>query len=241
MIDIDSILRFLGQMIAVGGGAATIAYLIFQWLGKKSIDSYFVNRLEEHKHDLDKQLESYRYEVNSLFNRITKIHEKEFEVLPLAWSNLQEIVGKAAHLTSLVQTYPDFKGMPRLDVEDFVKDLPFTESQKIRLLATDDISKEYIELDFWYKLREAQNILSTSHNYLIYNKIFLSRDLFDKFSSIDSILNEVLLDKEFGGERSTPEFRREATKRIKDNMDKIKPLIEGIEELVQSRLHYPDA
>lgn len=112
MIDTDSILRFLGQMITVGGGAAAIAYLIFQRLGKKSIDNYFEKRLQDHKHELIKQLETYRYEISALFNRITKIHEKEFEVLPLAWANLQKTVGKVAELTSFFKTYPDFRNMP---------------------------------------------------------------------------------------------------------------------------------
>lgn len=119
--------------------------------------------------------------------------------------------------------------------------MPFPEHQRIKLLTSDDISKDYIELDFWYSLREAQKTLNKAHNYLIYNKIFLSADLFDKFTETDLLMKDVLLDKEMGKENTTAEFRRDATIRIRENMQKIKPLLSEIEELVQKRLHYPDA
>ncbi|MEO7859093.1 MAG: hypothetical protein ABIU05_01415 [Nitrospirales bacterium] len=35
----DSILKFLGEVIAYGGGAAVVAYILFQYLGQKWIQT----------------------------------------------------------------------------------------------------------------------------------------------------------------------------------------------------------
>ena len=56
-----------------------------------------------------------------LFNRVTKIHENEFEVLPKAWELLQTALGQIGHMASLLQTYPDFKWMAEAELEEFTK------------------------------------------------------------------------------------------------------------------------
>lgn len=81
---LEAILKFIGNAVAIGGSAAAFAYAIFVWLGKKWLEERFARRLEDYKHKQNQELEHYRYQINALFNRITKIHEKEIEVLPTA-------------------------------------------------------------------------------------------------------------------------------------------------------------
>ena len=98
-----AILQFIGKVIAYGGGAAAVAHALFTFLGKKWIE-----------HKLNKELEQVRYRINTLFSRVTKIHEKEFEVLPEAWYKMQDALGRISHFTSLFQQYPDLTQLPHL-------------------------------------------------------------------------------------------------------------------------------
>lgn len=72
--------------VVVFGG---LAFLGFRWLLRKWLDNHFAQQLEEFKREQSELLEEYRLEINSEFNRISKIHEKEFEVLPEIWGRIQ--------------------------------------------------------------------------------------------------------------------------------------------------------
>ena len=45
----EAILKFIGQIVAYGGGGAVIAYGLFVFLGKKKIENKFFQQLEEYK------------------------------------------------------------------------------------------------------------------------------------------------------------------------------------------------
>jgi hypothetical protein len=70
-----------------------VAYKAFQKFGEKWLDARFAERLEKLKHEQTKEIEGTRRKVPWEFSRISKIHEKEFEVLPKAWLMLQEARG----------------------------------------------------------------------------------------------------------------------------------------------------
>ena len=84
------IFEFIGKLVAYGGGIVVIAYGIFILLGKKWIESIFQKNLEIYKRTQNQELENFKYKINSLFSRVSKIHEKEFEVLPEIWSRLHD-------------------------------------------------------------------------------------------------------------------------------------------------------
>ena len=85
----ENIYKFIVEVILAGGGGALVAYGIFTYFGRSWLDNKFSKGLENFKHQQNLQMEQYRFEINSLFNRISKIHEKEFEVLPELWFKLQ--------------------------------------------------------------------------------------------------------------------------------------------------------
>jgi hypothetical protein len=116
----DKIFSFLGQVIIFGGGSVGVAYLVFTYLGKKWIDNKFEKRLTKFDHELNLQIEQYKFEINSLFNRISKIHEKEFEVLPTMWLKLVEAMGKVSQLTDPSQQYPELNKMSKAEIEELL-------------------------------------------------------------------------------------------------------------------------
>jgi hypothetical protein len=225
-------------VITVGGGAAVIAYGTFTWLGKKWLEGKFAERLEAFKHQQDLQLEQYRYEINALFSRVTKIHEKEFEVLPTAWSKLQDGLGRVAQFTSPLQTYPDLNHMNEAQVEESLAKSDLTESQKEEIRHAVDKNQAYIKTIFWYDLNDAKKYVADFHNYLLYNKIFLSRALFESFTKFDKMLSNALEEREIM-ERSRNYIP--ASKTFMKVRDEVLSTIEDLETQIQQRLHYTEA
>ena len=166
-MELNDLFKFIGQVVLYGGGSAAIAFLLFSLLGKNLIESWF-----------SKNLKSYEYQINSLFNRVTKIHEKEFEVLPQAWGKLQDALSQVGQIASPLQSYPDFKWMSETEFQEFLETTKLRKHEKEELVAAPDRNKFYQEKIFWHELHDARSRINNLHNFLIYNKIFLSKDLF---------------------------------------------------------------
>ena len=234
----EATVGFILKLIAYAGGSVAVAYAVFMWLGKRLLDSWFSQRLESQKHDLNRELEHYKYKINSLFNRITKIHDKEFEVLPTAWQKLIDALSHVSVLISPLQTYPDFNLMKENQIKEFLKSSKLREYEKEELLQAKDKVDYYKESIFWHRFNDAQSCVYDLHNYLSYNKMFLSSDLCEKFKEMDDSLYKALSDAEWSKRDEDRKLIREAYKKVKE---KAEPLLDEIEKLVQKRLHYEEA
>ncbi len=121
-------------MITAGGGGAVVAYSLFKHLGKSWLDKHFKEKLEELKHTHQQEIEILKHEINSLYSRVSKIHQKEFEVLPAAWFKLNELHGTVLiALDRTLKSYPDFEHMPEGRFEEFLSTSRLTENQKHEL------------------------------------------------------------------------------------------------------------
>lgn len=129
----DEILKFIGKLVVYGGGTVAIAYFAFVFLGKKWIENKFSQSLQKYKHEKNKELEEVRYKINSLFNRVTKIHEKEFEVLPHAWGLLHNAIAALTRFTSMLKQYPNLDLMTAPQLDELLKDSFLYEYQKEEL------------------------------------------------------------------------------------------------------------
>src|SRR5215510_4277659 len=103
----DEVLRFFAQMLVSAGGAAAVAYLLFQWLGKKWIENKFAQRLDQLRHQQALELQRLRVEIDAMLSGALKLQEKEFSVLPEAWAKLHEAHGLVSWIVSPMQEYPD--------------------------------------------------------------------------------------------------------------------------------------
>lgn len=233
----EAILQFLGRVLAYGGGGAAAAYLFFTFLGKKWIDSRFAERLETTKLELNKELEETRYRINSLFNRVTKIHEKEFEVLPEAWHKMQNALGRISSFTSLFQQYPDINRMSPQELQEFLAKSIIYEYEKQELLQAGDKLSYYQDKMFWHELRAVEEAFFDFHNYIVTNQIFLSLDLQEQFTKADDIMLSAIVERKVGHEAGDKQMWYKAYKKIKEE---INPIRDTIEKLVQIRLHYHD-
>jgi uncharacterized protein YajQ (UPF0234 family) len=234
----SEIMDFILKILAYGGGGAGVAYLIFMFLGKKWIENKFSERLEAYKHAQNRELEKFKYEINRLFSRVTKIHEKEFEVLPQAWIKMQDALGQISQLTSLYQEYPDLNRINKSELDDFLSNSELKDFEKQELKNSTDKTAYFQELSFWYKLREVEKFFFDFHNYIVRNRIFLDKSLQERFTKIDDIMWSTIVDRKVGHKAKDHKMWVEAHKKIRDEIDPIK---NEVEDLVQKRLHYYEA
>jgi len=102
-------------MLAFGGGSAVIAYVVFQYIGKKWIENKFAERLDLLRHQHALELQRLRVEIDALLSGAIKLQEKEFLVLPDAWAKLDEAHGLVAWLVSPSQQYANVDRMNLLN------------------------------------------------------------------------------------------------------------------------------
>jgi len=133
----DPIWTWIFQTLIASG----VAVGVLVWLGRQWIENQFSKRLEAYKATQAQELEKYKAKVAALFNRITKIHEKEFEVLPVAWSMLQDAIGFVNKIAAPMQTYPDLRFVDQLRFEEFLNNCGWTESDKNKLRCCDPVQR----------------------------------------------------------------------------------------------------
>jgi hypothetical protein len=111
LMTLSDILAAAWKVILPGATAASVSFALAKKYGEKWLDARFSARLELLKHEQTKEIESMRQRVQWEFSRISKIHEKEFEVLPAAWLMLHEAHGRTANLVGRLKQYPDLDSM----------------------------------------------------------------------------------------------------------------------------------
>ncbi len=230
----DVLFRFLGRIAAYGGGAAVIAYLLFQYLGKQWIENKFAQRLEEHKHQQAIELQRLRVEIDSLLSGALKIQEREFQSLPEAWHKLDEAHGLVRWLVSPGQEYPNLDKLSPEELEEFLQGTKFTETQRGRIRSARSRLKEYEEIEFWHRLHRVKHSVSDLQSFVARNGIFFPATLKAKFNEICDLLWSALISKEVGYEAKDYKMQNEGWKEIEE---KAEPLYKAIEAEVQSRLH----
>ncbi|MBI5469443.1 MAG: hypothetical protein HY891_09960 [Deltaproteobacteria bacterium] len=234
----ETFFEFVGNIVLYGGSAAVIAFGLFVFLGKKWIENKFATKLEEYKSAQNRELEDFRYKINTLFNRVVKIHEKEYEVLPEAWAKLHDAKDYISGLVNLFQTYPDFSRLKEAEIKSILRDYKWKDHQIDELIGADDKNKHFQDRIFWQRLGEARLKFSDFHCYIVRNRIFLSEELKEQFNKADELMWDVLATREVGEEAKDYKMIRESYKKLKENVDLI---IIAIEKLVQKRLRYDEA
>ncbi|MFA4835768.1 MAG: hypothetical protein WC749_06860 [Dehalococcoidia bacterium] len=226
-----------GQIAIFGVGATVIAYGALKWFGQKWFEHQFAQRLESFKREQSELLESYRYQINARFNRITKIHEKEFEVLPEAWHKLQDSYAYLASVASPLQQWPDLNHYSTEQMESFLKQCELLDFQMEELRKTSDKLAYYREKAYWIRLAVAREKFQEFRNFLRYNKIFLSRDLFDLFTKIESAMIKAEVELEYPDDKPWAS----GSKVFTTLTDTVNKLLEQLEDAVQKRLHFDKA
>ena len=235
MLNSNIIFEYLGKFILYGGGSVAIAYVLFMFMGKKWIENKFKENLQELKHGHSKELEDLKFKINTHLDRASRIHEKEFEVLPEAWNKLHDTLLGLKSLTAVFQQYPDFDNMTESQLSDYLLDSQLHEHEKDQLKIVPDKLKYYRKVIFWHNYSEVRSLFYEFHKYIQRNRIFLRDDLKEQFSIIDKLMWHTLIDREASHETDDFKLWNKTYKTIYEETDSI---VNQIEALVQDRLQY---
>jgi len=185
------------------------------------------------KHEHAKEIERLKLEINTLLSRVTKLHEREFTVVPEAWARLQEALWQLQSFVSVFQSYPDLERMPQERFEEFLESSKLLNSEKNQIRESCEKNKIYQEIIFWYDLREVRNRYAEFHRYLEKNCLFMPPDLRKAFSDIDNKMWDVLQKREIG--KQIEDFPKwvEASRQMRGE---IGPDLKRLEDTVQKKL-----
>jgi hypothetical protein len=239
---VEYVAKLAAGIAAAGGGGALVAYGLFKYFGKAWLDQHFKTKLEELRHAQQQEIELLKHEINSLFSRVSKIHEKEFEILPAAWLKLNELHGTVMLALDLtMKPYPDFRQMPDDQFEEFLGTCRLTEYQQnaLRKMEPSRRHQYFSESMAGIYLDDANEKLRLFKNYLIEYSIFMTDDLRDKFNSAHQALSNATINYSVGKGAKNWEMESSGQKAMLD--DRLKQMIADVESAVQKRLHYHDA
>jgi hypothetical protein len=167
MLDIlQQIAAAIGAIIVGGGVITGLALGLFKLFGEKWIRAKFAERLEAFRHDQQKEIEHLRFEINKLFDRTTKLHQREFDVLPRAWSLLVKSYHSVSALVAPYQSYPDLSQMSDGEFRDFLEKSELDRWQKEELQKSLDKNKYYQDAVVWPRLANARKVSRKSTIYL---------------------------------------------------------------------------
>jgi hypothetical protein len=229
----NEVTQFFLQLLAYGGGSATIAFLIFRFLGKTWIESKFSQRLEQFKHQQALEIQRLRIEIDSTLSGVLKIQEKEFQTLPEAWSKLDEAFSWLSSVSSPMRTYPDLDRMSGPELDEFLGNTELLETQKDQVRAAERKVKKYSEIIFWHHLHKVNITHSELHMYVVRNGILFPEHIKKKFESIIQEMRSAIGALKIGKESEDYRMQHEAWEKVQRD---INPMFDAIGAEINIRL-----
>jgi hypothetical protein len=230
---IQNFLTAAGALILGGGTLVTIAYGFFKLFGEKWLHTKFEERLAAHRHAQQKELEELRFRINALFDRKTKLHQREYEVVPEAWSRLVDAHNEVAAFTSFLQSYADVGKMSEAQLVEFLSSSPLQNWEREELKASADKNKYYQRALFGHRYYQCREKYREAHVYVLKNSIFMPNDIRRDFNQLDGLLWGALNEHHINEVHDIHPRERSGVNALRDQGN---ILLASIEEKIQKQL-----
>lgn len=233
--------QFIGTIVIAGGGISLIVYQFFKHLATKWLDSKFKERLQSLKHEHERELEQLRFKISALLDRTVKLHQREFDVLPEAWSKLNDAFWTTRSLVFLLKEIPDIERMPPAQREEFISKCGLHEWEKTELRETSKKNDYYFEHISWHNLHDAQTKARDAYVFTLKNGIFIGSEIRQKFDIVYDLIKKALFEEqEKQEEQMNQELKRQGIPVQRDDIKKFNSegdgLMKDLEGLVHERL-----
>ncbi|SRR5579871_2090042 len=230
---VEQVLTALGGLAAVVIAIAAACFGLFRVFGERWMAAKFDEKLAAYRHEQQKELEQLRFKISSLLDRTTKLHQREFEVLPEAWAKLVYAYSATIALTSPVQSYPDLDRMTPAHLTEFLEKSPLASWERNELSQASKKTDYYSDHIFWHRLNEARSYCRESYAYLRRHGIFVQAEIKEKFSTLDDLVWNALGEHEINAQmKLIPRI----TERGNELRSKGEALLKDLETIVQGRL-----
>ncbi|URI15959.1 hypothetical protein [Brevundimonas albigilva] len=194
-MDWDAIFEWIGRFAVVltfVGGFAV-------WFGKTYVDKWLTKRfqgqMDDLKHVQAQEIERLRAKIAGSLDRATKLHQREFEVLPKAWDLLATALGSATRVTARFQpAIANPSNATPEGLEILLAKTPFDEEQKQAVRNAKRFDKETVfhDLMMRYAFADAEREAQEFHNYTIQFGIFIEPSIRVRLSRVSSELRSGL-------------------------------------------------
>lgn len=235
----DAIFAWIGKAIVFLAPVGFIAV----GFGKTYIDKWLTRRfqgqLDNLKHVQAQEIERLRAKIAGMLDRATKLHQHEFEVLPLVWDKLTTMMGSAVAVVSLWQEYAPVGRMTPQELEAVLDQTSFADHEKAELRGLehgkrDALFARYRDRD---RLQTAFNDRADFHNTVIQRGIFIEPPLRKKLIELSVLIVAALYQQQ---DFNDPENDQPKTRARSENADNVrvkgKALVDEIEAVISDRL-----
>ncbi|EGE58393.1 UNVERIFIED_ORG: hypothetical protein GGI65_001956 [Rhizobium esperanzae] len=227
---IVAFLATFGLTLAVVVAAAWAA---FRWFGQKWIESKFAKGLEEYKAGQAQELEKLKHKINSAFDRITRLHNREFEVLPDLWGKLVEAKLWAGAYVSVMQSYANVEHLGEDALREFLDGTNFAEWQKREIMTARNKQDQYVKTYRRYRYADVQDKLREFDLSFSKNGIFLNKELKEMMRKMLDIIHHAVVEHKVNEEENVRPRVRDASKTFENEGE---TLFLKIEKGVSDRL-----
>jgi hypothetical protein len=223
--------QLLLALLTAGGGGAVVALGVARVFGEKWLDSKFGARLQDLRHEHERQMESLRLESSRSLDRATRLSEREFEVSAEAWALVFDAyVFTFFALPGARFGVPDFSRLSDDVARRVLKSSSWDDWEIEELLAKPqtDRGSYHMERQRAHELFEAKAAIRKASTYLAKNALFLEKEVHDRLTAfVDEAWNAIVdwglvLDLRGHGplpdnfERRDEEFRSSAERKVKE-------------------------
>jgi hypothetical protein len=232
METLASILGYVVVGIAGLSGIGAVLLWLFRTVAEKWLGAKFDRQLTAFKHEQQIEIERLKLSVSAQLDRATRLHQREFDVLPKAWGKLKDAYGLAVELVSRGQAFPDLNSMTSNEqLEDFLKSSSLADWQRDLVRAATDKTEAYRNQYEPHRIGRAKRASAKFYQYFQRNGIFIRPSIKGKFDKVDELILNALTEKQSNFQHGFRLF--EASDKLRSEG---KEILDDLEAVIQKRL-----
>ncbi|GJE41308.1 hypothetical protein [Methylobacterium soli] len=225
-----NVLGVLGLLFAL---ASVATYWAFKILSTKWLDARFNERLESYKHAQQRELEHLKFEINSLLDRTTKIHQLEFECLPEAWRQVTDAFFYGKELTLSFRSYADITKLVDAEAREVFARHEFSPGTINTILTSPDRQQAYVYATDLKQYNIANEIVNKFRIHLRKYGIFIRPEIRSGFEKLEIIIAEAMTERMISFQKLGKSDRWDRSERLHSEGDEA---YKALEKAVQDRL-----
>ena len=203
---VSSLFATIGYIVVGAGAVGTFAWWLFRTFSERWLNAKFEQRLAAYKHEQQKELEHLKFLINAQMDRATKLHQREFDVLPEAWARLTYAHGLIMSVVSRLQSTPDLNTMQPDQLSDFIVNSKLVEWQRQLIRQAKDKTSTYRNQIEPFKIAKAKKASKKFYLYFRRNGIFIRDPIKEKFDRLDRLMIDALDEHTMNFQHRTREF-----------------------------------
>lgn len=224
MISISKIVEVIISVVFSSG----IVLIIIKAVGNKIIETQF-----------EKTLENYRYKISSRFDRISKIHEKEFQILPLIWEDINSVNAYIIDFAHPAQEYPGLAKMSDEMRNELYKISQFRKSEIHEIESSYDKQETYESINYRKRLSKISTALIKFNKDYSFNKIFLADEINDNIAIICESFEKMYVNLKNSIRNKEIDF--DIQNKVYQKSKETNVLIDITAKLIKTRLSFSEA